>query len=108
MTDGARQPVEPAQNPESWEGASGSDDPGRLGLGVPAESAPPPPLPSVGMLFDYKPMFLGGNLIGSRSPDSSVTSAPAHSTHAACVNTSDHLTGLMKSISQRYLMSNSA
>lgn len=70
MTDGARQPLEPAQNPESWEGASGSDDPGRLGLGAP---------PSVGMLFDYKPMFLGGNLIGSRSPDSSVTSAPAHS-----------------------------
>lgn len=31
-------PLEPAQNPQSSVGASGSDDPCRLGLGVAAES----------------------------------------------------------------------
>lgn len=110
-------PLEPAQNPQSSVGASGSDDPCRLGLGVAAESVvcfvvflfvfP------VGDAFDYKPTLLGGNLdrwelIRSSSPDTSVKSVPAHSSLAASVNTSDYLTGLMRSISQRYLMSNSA
>lgn len=98
VTDGDDSPLEPAQNPESLEGLpSGSRCCCRICRGRFHWGG--------GIVFDYKAMF---GWMRADSSDSSVTSAEAHSTLSASVNTSHHLTGLMKSISQRYLMSNSA